>query len=415
LSAIVLLVLGTIGPWRYLRHNFKRFQEIRPGVIYRMGQPSRHGLAGIVKSHGIRTIACLRYETPRMETGRFFDPGEPSGSMEDAYAAQLGVRFVHWRLGGETHWPWPDPWYLEQFWHLMDEPANYPVLIHCRAGQHRAGTLAAIYRLEYDHWEVRRTLEEMYSFGFGPPRAIQEHNLRTYLPRPHPGPERLQEVLAAFCDLAGGDAVTDFESLVRQLRAQRHLPNVAIALEKYLADEGGFCIGLAQRLIETPDDPLAPGACNQASCCLARKQAAAVDWAASAALIADFGDLDQKNRLLRILVEEAKDTTVTPRYQAVVSGVTSRYTENRIAYLRPLLDDPRQRAEPAARQYRYADTAVARLTSITGGDYLGVRQGASRAAWDRAIEAARAWFDEHSEEADLVPFRPPRKPWWAVD
>jgi hypothetical protein len=49
----------------------------------------------------------------------------------------------------------------------MDDPANRPVLVHCRAGLHRTGTLAALYRMEYEHWSLDQALQELLENGFG--------------------------------------------------------------------------------------------------------------------------------------------------------------------------------------------------------------------------------------------------------
>jgi len=427
----VVLLLGALGAWRYVRHNFKRFREIRPGVAYRMGQPSEYGLRSIAHSCGLRTIVCLRHDSPRLRTGRFFDVGEPSGPTEEDCATELGIRFLHWPLGEEVYWPWPSPWHLQQFYRLYDDPAHWPVLVHCRAGKHRAGTFAALFRLEYDRWDAERVLEEMYSFRFGTPQTIQEHNLRTYLPRPRPDPDQWGKLLSALGDVPGlkkgispicakhppGRCAAngtyplfqaDYEALVRRLRAVRDRPGVEAALESYVAGERPFAVCLAGRLIGGSDDRLAPVACGVAARCLANAQAAPSDWAASAALVADFGTPEQQQALLALLEEEAKTPEPTPRYRAVVAGVTNRYARHRVRYLRPLLWDLRPRPETAARQYRYADTAVARLTSIENVDLLGVHEAADRAAWDRGIEAARAWFaasqtSEVSKTSEVCP------------
>ena len=394
-----VLVLGAVGTWRYFRHNFKRFQEVRPGVAYRMGQPSEFGLRHLARSYGLRTVVCLRRNPPRLKAGRFYDLGESSGQTEEDCAAELGIRFLHWPLGEEVYWPWPSPWHLEHFYRLFDERANWPVLVHCRAGKHRAGTFAALFRLEYDRWDAERVLEEMDAFRFGTPQTIQEHNLRTYLPRPRPEPDQWTELLRTLGDVLEGKPAADYEELVRRLRAERDRPDVEAALEAYVARERPFAVCLAGRMMDGPDDRLAPAACRVAARCLANPQAAFSDWAASAALVADFGTPEQQRQLLALLEEETKTGEPTPRYRAVVAGVTNRYTRNRIPYLLPLLSDLRPRPEPAARQYRYADTAVARLTSIENVDFLGVHEAADRAAWDRGIEAARAWFTRHAETA----------------
>ena len=36
----------------------------------------------------------------------------------------------------------------------MDDPDSYPVLIHCNAGLNRTGVMVAVYRMEYQGWDV---------------------------------------------------------------------------------------------------------------------------------------------------------------------------------------------------------------------------------------------------------------------
>ena len=50
---------------------------------------------------------------------------------------------------------------------VFDDPSNYPILIHCRAGLHRTGCMAAIYRMEYQGWTPERAVDEMRAHGFG--------------------------------------------------------------------------------------------------------------------------------------------------------------------------------------------------------------------------------------------------------
>ena len=56
---------------------------------------------------------------------------------------------------------------IDAFLALMDDPDNYPVLVHCRAGLHRTGVLIAMYRMEYDGWSSFEALEELRGHGFG--------------------------------------------------------------------------------------------------------------------------------------------------------------------------------------------------------------------------------------------------------
>src|SRR4029078_10620409 len=56
---------------------------------------------------------------------------------------------------------------IDQFLKILDDPANYPVLLHCKAGLHRTGSFTAIYRMEYDHWAPSAAVLELRANGFG--------------------------------------------------------------------------------------------------------------------------------------------------------------------------------------------------------------------------------------------------------
>src|SRR5438876_16354 len=59
------------------------------------------------------------------------------------------------------------PLAIDQFLTILDDPAARPVLLHCKAGLHRTGILAAVYRMEYEGWGPYRALEELKAHGFG--------------------------------------------------------------------------------------------------------------------------------------------------------------------------------------------------------------------------------------------------------
>ena len=391
------LVLGIVGYHRYWRQNLRRFEVVRPGVLYRCGQPSERGMRYLVNRHGVRTILSLRRKQPPLRQRLFFRLGPARGATEADYAAELGIRHLWWPLGDEVYWPWLTPGQFDRFFELMDDPANLPVAVHCKEGRHRTGTYAALFRLEYDRWAVESALLEMHSFEFGPPQPIQEHNLRTYLPRPRPEVPQWDELVREFHETLPGGPPADYEQLVRRLRATRDRPAVQEGLERYVSERRPFGLCLAHRLIDAADDPLAATATRLATEYLSQTTGEATDWAVSAALVGDFGTSAQQERLLALLEEEVQGSRPTPRYRAVVAGVTNRYTPNRIAYLRPLLGDTRYRPERAAAKYRYADTAVARLTSILNEEFLEWDGEADRAAWDRAIRAALRWLADHPE------------------
>jgi tyrosine-protein phosphatase SIW14 len=48
----------------------------------------------------------------------------------------------------------------------MDNPDNYPVLVHCFGGIHRTGAYCAIYRMEYEHWSNAQAIAELRAGGY---------------------------------------------------------------------------------------------------------------------------------------------------------------------------------------------------------------------------------------------------------
>jgi protein tyrosine phosphatase (PTP) superfamily phosphohydrolase (DUF442 family) len=136
-------------------------------VIYRSGQLTAEGFREAVERYGIRTVINLQNEAPDPAVRASFFSGQTTPESE--LCRQLGVRFVyigpdllHPRLAKSAR-----PKAIEEFLQVMDEPANYPVLLHCRAGLHRTGCLAGVYRLEYENWTKDQVIAEMKANGFG--------------------------------------------------------------------------------------------------------------------------------------------------------------------------------------------------------------------------------------------------------
>src|SRR5262249_33676676 len=102
----------------------RNFRVVRPGVLYRSGQPTVDGLRPLVHDHGVRTVVCLREPAP----GR-----EAAERAEQEYCEANGILFVPIRL---RPWETPDGTGtadegVRQFLSVVADPANRPVLIHC--------------------------------------------------------------------------------------------------------------------------------------------------------------------------------------------------------------------------------------------------------------------------------------------
>jgi hypothetical protein len=406
-SLALVLTAASIGGYCWFWHaHLKRFYIVRPGVLYRTAQPTEFGMRWLVSQYGVKTVLSLQLYDVRLYHG-FLDPGRPSGQRESIYVAAQGAVPAQWAMGEEQSWPWFSPWHFEQFFKLFDNPDNWPVAVHCQGGRHRTGTVSALFRLEYDRWPVERALEEMYSFKFGPPVRLQERNLRTYLPRARPSETEWGQLRRSWQARLGPQPLADYDDLVRRLRSRRGEPALERALLKYVRRDRPFALPLAQRLIDRFDDPLAVTASGRAAACLDETYADRANWSSAAAVIADFGALDQQQKLLARLGDGAIQRASPERFDALAAGAMNRYTPNRIAYLQPLLENESCHLTDGAREYRYCDTAVTRLSTMINQDLTRVSQAAGREAWNFARQAAREWFAEHPCERRLTRLLPP--------
>jgi tyrosine-protein phosphatase SIW14 len=403
---LLVLAVGAGGYFAFWHAQLKRFQAVREGVLYRSGQPSEFGLNYLVKHRGLRTVLSLQLYDFRLYRG-WFDPGRPDGERESEFVARLGARPVQWAMGEEKSWPWLTPWQFEEFFRLFDDPANLPVVVHCQGGRHRTGTISALFRLEYDRWPVERALDEMYSFKFGGAIRLQEHNLRTYLPRPRPNADEWQALVDYWQPRLGGETIADYDALVRRLKSAREQQSIEQSLLEYLARSKPFALPLAQRLIERIDDPLAEAAATAASEQFNRSGGAASSWSSAAALIADFGSPAEQEKLLGLLADRDLAKTESKRFDAIAAGVMNRYTPNRAAFLLPLLEQESYHLADGAKHCRYCDTAVARLSSIIDVNLPATKPAFGIDAWDIGRQAARDWFAAHPAERQLTRLRPP--------
>ena len=406
--ALLALVAAGIGLNElFWNHHVKRFQELRPGVVYRSGQPSELGLKYLIARRGVKTVISLQLYPASLREG-VYDPGKPSGGPEAPCVERLGAHAIHWSLGEEAYWPWPSPWIYEAWFRTVDDPANWPIVIHCQGGRHRTGTLAALFRLEYDRWPVERALDEMYSFKFGSPVPLQEHNLRTYLPRPRPNVEEWGTLAAELSPWLSPSERGDFETAVHRLRERRTEPALQAALTRCLNGDVDFSPCLVARLVDAADELLAAPLAARAAAIIEQTSAPARDWSTAAAVIADFGTPQQQARLVELLATEPHDQPPTERYAALVAGVANRYTANRAPYLRVLLADERHHLEPAAQRYRYCETAAARLSVLAEQNFVEIE--GHLADWPRAPERAKSWLNAHEQLTQFSTLIPPESP-----
>ena len=160
---LVALILG--GPLAYSgfrQKHYRNFRIVQEGVLYRSGQMTLSGLQRILEEYGIRTVITFRdAEDPTKEL--------PPDHQEELFCQNREINYVRIRTHkwdakeGSTPPAWEN---VNQFLKVMDDPKNYPVLVHCFAGMHRTGAHYAIYRMEYDGWSNAEAIREMKRLGY---------------------------------------------------------------------------------------------------------------------------------------------------------------------------------------------------------------------------------------------------------
>jgi protein tyrosine/serine phosphatase len=137
--ALACLAAGSLGCARTL-YNFGTVEEDR---IYRSAQPSPLFLRWVLRKHEIKSLVNLRGDTP---------------GFESAFAARHGLRLYSFDLSASRP---PTDEDVERFLALVQDAANYPILVHCRNGVDRTGYMVGLHRLEHQDWTFDRAAREM--------------------------------------------------------------------------------------------------------------------------------------------------------------------------------------------------------------------------------------------------------------
>jgi protein tyrosine phosphatase (PTP) superfamily phosphohydrolase (DUF442 family) len=169
LSAVVglLVVVWPVVEYRDVYASNKRLREVEPGRMYRAGEMTADGFADAVARYKLRTIINLQDDYPDPDICRSF--WNWSTIKESELCRRLGVHYVFLKpdLIPRRRVPAERPAAVDDFLDLMDREDSYPVLIHCKAGLHRTGVIAAVYRMEYQNWTPDEAYAELKAHGFG--------------------------------------------------------------------------------------------------------------------------------------------------------------------------------------------------------------------------------------------------------
>ncbi|HLJ54334.1 MAG TPA: tyrosine-protein phosphatase [Chthonomonadaceae bacterium] len=112
-------------------------------AVWRSGAPRAEGYARLAEI-GVKTVVNLQKENP---------------SEKDRVPA--GVNYVYIPITDE-HAPTKEQ--AQQFLDVVADPANWPVLVHCHAGEGRAGLMCALVRHSFDGWDDKMIMNEVDNF-----------------------------------------------------------------------------------------------------------------------------------------------------------------------------------------------------------------------------------------------------------
>ena len=119
------------------------FHQVSPS-LYRSAQPTETGMANL-KKMGIRTVINLRsFHSDRDE-------------ISDTGLAYEHIYMKAWH---------PERKEVIRFLQIVTDPNRAPILVHCKHGADRTGTMCAIYRIALEGWSVEDAIKEMTEGDF---------------------------------------------------------------------------------------------------------------------------------------------------------------------------------------------------------------------------------------------------------
>lgn len=176
---VLVLAAGFGGKYYYdmnINHNFETITE---GKVFKSGVIPPNEIEAYVKKYHIKSIVDLRFPG----TGDLVNNPEIPAELTAEKEAIAKIPGVNYFNDGSDQVPKQEN--LNIFFKIMDDKANYPVLIHCYHGVGRAEMYSALYRIEYENMDkdVARTstrfLTKWSSFDLGKAKGDYLHTYKT--------------------------------------------------------------------------------------------------------------------------------------------------------------------------------------------------------------------------------------------
>ena len=178
--AIFVFALIIAGREIYVVNINHNFGAITEGKVYKSGVIPPGELEDYIKKNNIKSVVDLRFPGTGDDVNNPEVPEELTAERE-AIAKIKGVNYFN---NGSDQVPTQAN--VDSFLKIMDNPDNYPVLIHCYHGIGRAELYSALYKIEYEGKDPdkartsTRLLTKWSSFDDGTPKG---EYLKAYQPR----------------------------------------------------------------------------------------------------------------------------------------------------------------------------------------------------------------------------------------
>ena len=169
--SIVVFVLVLVGKYVYDMNINHNFETITKGKVYKSGVIPPDELKDYINKYQIKSVVDLRMPG----TDDIVLNPEKLGELLAEKQAVAKIEGVNYFSNPSEQVPSEKN--ISVFNKIMDNKANYPVLIHCYHGTGRAELYSAIYRIEYENFtneEARngvRALIKWSSFDDGKPKG----------------------------------------------------------------------------------------------------------------------------------------------------------------------------------------------------------------------------------------------------
>lgn len=142
LLAVAILIAGFVYYQKKIRYNLVTISENK---VYNSGVVPPKELPNFLHKHQIKTVIDFRDGEEQTELNP--ETKKQVGAEENAINQISNVNYFN--LPTDQI---PDDSTVQKFLKIMDDPNNYPVLIHCHHGVGRSRLFSSIYRIEYENF-----------------------------------------------------------------------------------------------------------------------------------------------------------------------------------------------------------------------------------------------------------------------